>query len=77
LIVSGEIPKFSGGIAGAQEWQTKILQVDKVDANNALVEVGLNIKLLNKDAESGTAVFRLARIGNNWKLSDVEIFEVR
>jgi Tfp pilus assembly protein PilF len=77
LIVSGEIPKFSGGIAGAQAWQTKILQVDKVDANNALVEVELNIKLLNKDAESGTAVFRLARIGNNWKLSGVEIFEVR
>jgi Tfp pilus assembly protein PilF len=77
LIVSGEIPKFSGGIAGAQEWQTRILQVDKIDANNALVEVGLNIKLLNKDVETGTAVFRLARIGNNWKLSGVEIFEVR
>ena len=77
LIVSGEIPKFSGGIAGAQEWQTKILQIDKLDANNVLVEVVLNIRLLNKDAESGIAVFRLARIGNNWKLSGVEIFEVR
>ncbi|MGI8640962.1 MAG: tetratricopeptide repeat protein [Pyrinomonadaceae bacterium] len=77
LIVAGEIPKFAGGIAGAQEWQTKVLQVDKIDASNALVEVGLNIKLLNKNAESGTAVFRLARVGNNWKLSGVEIFEVR
>jgi Tfp pilus assembly protein PilF len=77
LIVAGEIPKFAGGIAGAQEWQTKVLQVDKIDANNALVEVGLNIKLLNKDAESGMAVFRLARVRNNWKLSGVEIFEVR
>lgn len=77
LIVAGEIPRFSGGVAGAQIWQTKVLQVDKTDANNALVEVELNIKLLNKDAESGTAVFRLAKVGNNWKLSGVEIFEVR
>ncbi len=77
LIVAGEIPKFAGGIAGAQQWQTKVLQVDKIDANNALVEANLSIRLLNKDAESGTAVFRLARVGNNWKLSGVEIFEVR
>ncbi len=77
MIVSGEITKFAGGIAGAQEWQTKVLQVDKTDANNALVEAALNIKLLNKNAESGTAVYRLAKVGGNWKLSGVEIFEVR
>lgn len=77
LIVSGEITKFAGGIAGAQEWQTKILQIDKADPNNALVEAALNIKLLNKNAESGTAVFRLAKVNGNWKLSSVEIFEVR
>ncbi|MCY7377522.1 MAG: tetratricopeptide repeat protein [Pyrinomonadaceae bacterium] len=77
MIISGEIPKFAGGIAGAQEWQTKVLQIDKTDADNALVETNLNIKLLNKDAESGTAVFRLAKVGGNWKLSGVEIFEVR
>lgn len=77
LIVAGEIPRFAGGVAGAQIWQTKILQVDKTDTNNALVEVNLSIQLLNKNAESGTAVFRLAKVGNNWKLSGVEIFEVR
>ena len=77
LILSGEIPKFSGGIAGAQQWQTKILQIDKIDANNVLVETNLAIKLLNKDAETGAAVFRLAKIGNGWKLSGVDIFEVR
>ncbi len=77
LIVPGEIPKFSGGIAGAQQWQTKILQVDKIDANNVLVETNLAIKLLNKDVETGTAVFRLAKVGSSWKLSGVDIFEVR
>ena len=77
MIIAGEIPRFSGGIAGAQEWQTKVLQIDKTDANNALVETNLNIKLLNKNAESGTAVFRLVKVGGNWKLSGVEVFEIR
>ncbi len=78
MIVSGEIPKFAGGIAGqAEQWQTKVLQVDKIDANNVLAEVNLTTKFLNKNNESGTAVFRLSKIGNNWKLSGVEIFEVR
>lgn len=78
LIVSGEIPKFSGGIAGqAEQWQTKILSVDKIDADTVLVEANLNIKLLNKSAESGTAVFRLTKVGNVWKLGSVDVFEVR
>jgi len=78
MIVSGEIPKFAGGIAGqAEQWQTKVLQVDKIDANNVLAEVNLTTKFLSKNNESGTAVFRLSKIGNNWKLSGVEIFEVR
>ena len=77
LIVPGEITKFAGGIAGAQQWQTKVLYIDKYDADNVLVETILNIKLLNKNAESGTAVYRLAKVGGNWKLNGVEVFEVR
>jgi Tfp pilus assembly protein PilF len=77
LVLNGEIARFAGGVAGAQQWQTRILQTDKKDANNVLVETALNIKLLNKDNESGTALFRLTRVGGNWKLSGVEMFEVR
>ncbi len=78
MILSGETTRFAGGIAGqAQTWTTKILQVDKLDANTVLVEVQLNIRLLNKSDESGTAVFRLSKIGNGWKLSGIKIFEVR
>jgi len=78
LILAGEMTKFSGGISGqAQEWTTRVLRVDKLDANYALAEVNLNIKLLNKSAESGTAVFLLSKVGGSWKLSGVEIFEVR
>lgn len=78
LILAGEMTRFSGGISGqAQEWTTRVLRVDKLDANNVLAEVSLNIKLINKNAESGTAVFLLSKIGGGWKLSGVEIFEVR
>lgn len=78
FILSGEIPKFSGGIAGqAEQWQTKVLSTDKIDANTFRAEVNLNIKLLSKSAESGTAVFRLTKVGSGWKLSGVDVFEVR
>ena len=78
IIAPGEIQKFAGGIAGqAEQWQTKIVQVDKIDANDLLVETFLNTKFLNKTDESGTAVFRLSKISGNWKLSAVEVFEVR
>lgn len=77
LILNGEIPRFSIGIGGqAQQWETKVLQVDRVDADKILAEVSLNIKILNKDPESGTAIFQLSRVGGNWKLSGVELFEV-
>jgi Tfp pilus assembly protein PilF len=78
LIAAGEIPRFSGGISGqAQQWTTRIVQVDKIDADNILVETNLNIKLLNREPESGTAVYRLTKVGSGWKLSGVDIFEVR
>ena len=78
LIMAGEMPRFSGGIGGqAQQWQTTLLQIDRLDENSVLAEVSLNIKMLNKDPESGTAIFQLSKVGNVWKLSGVEMFEVR
>lgn len=78
LIVPGEIIRFSSGIAGqAQQWQTTVLKIDRVDAANILAEVSLNIRLLNKEAESGTAVYRLSKAGDGWKINNVEIFEIR
>jgi hypothetical protein len=78
LLLSGEVSKFASGITGqTEQWQTKILQVDKIDNNNVLIESSLNIKLLNREPESGVAVYRLSKFGNNWKLSGVEMFEIR
>jgi Tfp pilus assembly protein PilF len=78
LVLTGEIPRFAGGISGqAQSWTTRIIQIEKPDANHAVVETNLNIKMLSKEPENGTAVYRLTLVGNNWKLSGVDIFEVR
>jgi tetratricopeptide (TPR) repeat protein len=78
MILSGEMPKFSSGIGGqAQQWETRLLQVDRIDVDHVLAEVSLNIKILNKEPETGTAIFQLSKSGSGWKLSGVEMFEVR
>ena len=77
MIIKGEVARFGSSIAGqAQEWATQILSVDRIDANNVLVEANMSVKLLNRNNESGLAVYRLSKVGTDWKLSDVEIFEV-
>lgn len=78
MAVPGDVTRFVSGISGqAVEWRTQILHVDNIDANTALVETNLAIKLLNKEPETGPAVFRLVKTGSGWKLSSVDIFEVR
>jgi hypothetical protein len=78
MILTGEIPRFSGGISGqAQEWTTRIVQIEKLSPNTAIVETSLNIRMLNKNPESGTAVYRLIQVGGSWRLSGVDMFEVR
>ena len=78
LVLPGEVTKFSGGVAGSTEqWQTQVRYIDRIDANTVLVEANMSIKLLNKEAETGIAVYRLTKAGNAWKLSAVEMFEVR
>ena len=78
LIAPGEVSKFASGIAGqTEQWKTQIVAVDNLDAGTALVEAQLSIKLLNRDIESGTAVYRLTKTPAGWKLGAVDIFEVR
>jgi len=78
LVFPGEASRFAGGVAGqTAAWKTDIKFIDMIDANTALVETNLAIKLLNRDPESGMAVFRLSRSGGGWKISSVDVFEVR
>jgi hypothetical protein len=78
MAVTGEVSKFVSGISGQTvEWKTNVVHVDPIDANNVWAEASLSIKLLNREVETGTAVYRLTRAGNGWKLNSVDIFEVR
>ena len=78
LVMPGEVVKFTAGIAGSTEqWQTQVKQIDQLDSYTVLVEADMTIKLLTKNIETGTAVYRLTKIGNSWKLSGVEMFEVK
>jgi tetratricopeptide (TPR) repeat protein len=78
LIAPGELLSFVKGIVASQPetWQTKVLYVENLGADKAAVDVELNLKQLDRE-QSGTAVYYLARIGGNWKLSAVEFFEVK
>lgn len=78
LVMPGEVTRFASGVSGSTEtWQTQIRHVDRIDANTLLVEANMTVKLLNKETETGVAVYRLTRSGSGWKLSAVEMFEVR
>jgi tetratricopeptide (TPR) repeat protein len=77
-IVSGELVRFVGGIVGSQPeiWQTTVLRTEPLDANLMAVDVSINAKELGQE-RSGTAVLILSRAGSSWKLTGIELFEVR
>ncbi|MGH7784801.1 MAG: hypothetical protein ACREO5_13290, partial [Candidatus Binatia bacterium] len=78
LVVPGDATKFANGISGqTEQWQTQVRQIDRIDANNIWVETMVSVKLLSKDPTSGMAVYRLSRISGSWRLSGVDMFEVR
>lgn len=78
MVMPGEASKFASGISGSTEqWQANVRQVDRLDANNILVEAEMSLKLLTRDHSSGMAVFRLTKAGTGWKLSSVDMFEVK
>lgn len=78
LIVPGELQRFVRGVVGTQpeQWQTRVLRTEPLDANHLAADVQLSTKQLGVE-HSGTAVFVLVRIGGSWKLSAIEFFEVR
>ncbi|HEX6124340.1 MAG TPA: tetratricopeptide repeat protein [Pyrinomonadaceae bacterium] len=78
MALPGEVDRFVSGISGQTvEWKTQLTHIDRIDANNVWAEASLTVRLLNRETETGTAVYRLTRSGSGWKLSSVDIFEVR
>ena len=77
-IVPGELVRFISGVVGTQPeiWQTKVLRTEQLDANTAAADVSLETKELGRQ-QSGTAVLILSKVGGNWKLTGIDLFEVR
>jgi tetratricopeptide (TPR) repeat protein len=78
MFLPGEAVKFANGMAGqTEQWQTQVLRTDRVNTDTVLAETNLSLKLLNGEPETGLAVFRLTKVGGVWKLSGVDMYEVR
>lgn len=78
MFVTGEVSRLASMVSGSTEqWQTDVKQVDRIDSLNVLVETITSVKLLTRNPESGLAVYRLTKVGGNWKLAGLDIFEVR
>jgi tetratricopeptide (TPR) repeat protein len=78
MLAPGELVKFVKGVVGTQPevWQTHLLRTEQLDASRLTADVELNTKQLGVE-HSGTTVLVLTRVGGNWKLEAVELFEVR
>lgn len=76
-ILPGELVRFISGVVGTQPeiWQTRVLRTEQLDANTVAADVSLDTKELGRQ-RAGTAVFLLARVGGNWKLLGIDLFEV-
>jgi len=77
-IVPGELVRFVGGVAGTKPevWQTRPLRTELLAENLLAADVSISSKVLGKE-QSGTAVLILARVNGSWKLTGIELFEVR
>jgi tetratricopeptide (TPR) repeat protein len=77
-IVSGDLVKFARGIVGTQPeiWETRVLRTEQLDAGLLAVDVSIRAKQLGKEG-AGTALLLLSRSAGGWKLSGIDLFEVR
>src|SRR4030095_1738661 len=77
-VVPGELVRFVNGIVGTQPemWEMKVVRTELLDPNQLAADVTIRARQLGRES-AGTAVLVLARTGGGWKLSGVELFEVR
>jgi len=75
-IVPGELVRFINASIGTEAWDTKVVRTEQLNANLMAADVQIRASKLGT-VGSGTAVLILARTPAGWKLSDIELFEVR
>jgi len=75
-IVSGELVRFINASIGTELWDTKVVRTEQLNANLIAADVQIRASKLGTTG-SGTAVLLLARTPSGWRLSGIELFEVR
>lgn len=75
-IVSGELVRFINASIGTEAWETKVVRTEQLNANLIAADVQIRANKLGTVGE-GPAVLMLARTPSGWKLSGIELFEVR
>ncbi len=75
-VVSGELVRFINASIGTEVWETRVLRTEQLNANLIAADVQVRANKLGKEG-SGTAVLLLSRTPGGWKLSGIELFEVR
>jgi hypothetical protein len=75
-IVPGELVRFINASIGTETWETKVIRTEQINANLIAADVQIRANKLGT-VGTGTAVLMLARTPSGWKLSGIELFEVR
>ena len=75
-IISGELVRFINASIGTEAWETKVVRTEYLNPNLIAADVQIRANKLGTIGE-GTAVLMLARTPSGWKLSGIELFEVR
>jgi hypothetical protein len=75
-IVSGELVKFVNASIGTEAWETKVVRTEQLNADLIAADVQIRLNKLGT-VGSGTAVLMLARTPGGFKLSGIDLFEVR
>lgn len=75
-IVPGELVRFINASIGTEVWETKVVRTEQLNANLIAADVQIRANKLGTAGE-GTAVLLLARTPSGWKLSGIDLFEVR
>jgi hypothetical protein len=68
--------RFINASIGTEVWETKVVRTEQVNANLIAADVQIRASKLGT-VGTGTAVLMLARTPSGWKLSGIELFEVR
>jgi len=77
-VIPGELVRFVSGIVGTPTdlWDMRVLRTEMLDANLLAADIAISARQLGRES-SGTAVLLLYRTSAGWRLSGIELFEVR